>query len=273
MLLNLRRMSVALLRKYGSVHLRSYPLLARNFLIFLHLLIPCYAQSIPSSIELAATDWCPYSCELDPTEKGLVVDYVQHILKQNGHTLHITFFPWSRAVQEVGNGNKFGLLTAVPAEAPSLLFTQQAVMTYQMCFYAKDNTRWRYTGRDSLKKIVLGGISGYGYGEPVDSFVNDTNNKNIVQLAGEDSLSRLISLVEKQRIDALIADLNVVQWHLRTSLTRPIVEVGCLSANPFYVAVSPNLIWAKAFIALLDHAFLDPDNIEWLYQHKLTHFQ
>ncbi|NCP65354.1 MAG: hypothetical protein GW763_10050 [Paraglaciecola sp.] len=228
---------------------------------------------MPVKIELAATDWCPYSCEQDPKEKGLVVDYLQYILQQHGHSLHVAFFPFSRAVQEVNNGNKFGLLTAVPAEAPNLLFTQQAVMTYQMCFYAKQNTAWQYMGRDSLKKIVLGGISGYGYGEPVDSFVNDASNKNVVQLAGEHSLGRLIALVDKQRIDVFIADINVVQWQLRSSTSRPVKEVGCLATNPFYVAVSPKLAWASAFAALLDDAFLQAANIEWLHQHKLKHFQ
>jgi polar amino acid transport system substrate-binding protein len=273
MFYNLRRFYVVLLCQHRTIHRRFYALWVTNLVCIIHFLIPCYGQTMPVKIELAATDWCPYSCEQDPKEKGLVVDYLQYILQQHGHSLHVAFFPWTRAVQEVNNGNKFGLLTAVPAEAPNLLFTQQAVMTYQMCFYATQHTAWQYTGGDSLKKIVLGSISGYGYGEPVDSFVNDANNKNVVQLAGEHSLGRLITLVEKQRIDVFIADINVVQWQLRSRTSRPVKEVGCLPTNPFYVAVSPKLAWAPAFIALLDDALLKTANIEWLQQHKLRHFQ
>lgn len=48
---------------------------------------------IPSSIKLAATDCCPYTCD-SKQEPGIVVEYLQEILAHYDIALDIRYLPW-----------------------------------------------------------------------------------------------------------------------------------------------------------------------------------
>lgn len=230
-------------------------------------------QDIPGTIILATTDWCPYACEKEPSKKGIVHDYIEHLVAQQNRNLELVFLPWARAVQEVNNGNNHGLLTAVPAEAPNLLFTRQPLMAYQMCFYGLADATWRYKGHTSLSSTIFGVMANYGYGEPLDSFVSNYRNTNVVKLAGSDGLERLVAMLEKGRLDSFVADSHVIDWHLKQRQKAPFQSLGCLSQNPFYLALSPKLPWAAEFLASLDKALADTKNRAWLAQQIKIQYQ
>ena len=232
-----------------------------------------FAQQIPETLYLASTDWCPYACQNNGRKKGIAFDYVQYLLAQYGRKIQIVFLPWSRAIQEVNNGNSDGLLTAVPSESPELLFTHQPLMTYQMCFYGLPSALWQYTNKDSLVQVTIGVMADYGYGEPLDSFIADNTHNNIVQLAGSEGIGRLVLMLEKNRIAALIEDANVMNWHLQNNDKHTVKQLGCLSQNPFYLALSPKLPWAASLIHLLDRSLSDPTNISWLENHIRSEYQ
>lgn len=226
------------------------------------------SQNIPKQIKLATTNWCPYACDRSTELPGIVYEYIHHIAKQRGIEVNITFYPWARAIKSVAKGKENGLLTAIPAEAPNLLFTTTATMNYQVCFYTHRDSNWRYLGIESLDQIRLGVIADYGYGEPVDSYVaNAAGQEDVASISGNDGLGRLMSLLEKKRIDALIDDQHVVIWeikHINRYRRKVFKEAGCLVDTPFYLALDPKLTWSLALVEWLNVAFKKPENIEYL---------
>lgn len=241
--------------------------------LLLFIAIQTFAEPIPDTINLAATDWCPYACLKDSHKQGIAYDYMVYIMRQHSITVSVISYPWSRAIQEVKNGHSHGLLTAVPSEAPNLLFTQQPMMNYQMCFFGLPGSRWRFNGSQSLSTVALGVVADYGYGEPLDSFIADYRNTNVARLAGGNSIKRLTTLLEMGRIDALIEDVNVMNWYLIQQNKTPLVKLGCLSQRPFYMALAPEIPWANELIKILDTAFIDVKNKHWLATHIATQYQ
>ncbi len=209
------------------------------------------ASKIPRVIHLATTDWCPYACEADVNHQaGMVHEYLTQIFSEQGIQLKIEFFPWSRAIKQVDGGRLDGLLTAVHAEAPNLLFTHAPTMGYRVCFYTRKTIKWRYGGIDSLKEINLAVIQDYGYGEPLDDYINNLqpHGLTIIKSGG---ITRLLRMLMADRFDVFIGDSNVVAWRLQESM-NVLRNAGCLNENPFYVAFNPQREWAAKLIKKLD---------------------
>ncbi len=156
---------------------------------------------LPKKIHLATTDWCPYACADAYEGPGAVHEYVSDLLKQQGIDIQIDFYPWSRAIHQVNTGRLDGLLTAIPKEAPDLMFTQTPIMSYQVCFFSSYYVNWSYQGKDSLKSIKLGAVRGYGYGEPIDTYLAERgNHQRISFISGENATARLFFMLETNRI-------------------------------------------------------------------------
>ena len=227
---------------------------------------------LPTHIALASTDWCPYACETATAQHGIVYDYITQVLKQQDIAVDIRFYPWSRAIGLANIGDTIhGLLTAVKAEAPNLLFTTTPIMSYQICFFSKPKKNWMYEGVDSLAGMRIGVISGYGYGSPLDEYINDPANRQFIStINGNNGVSRLISQLHIERIETFVEDKNVVQWttrqyHLNTRSLKP---SNCLSDNPFYLAIHTDLPGSQELITLLNRELAAPNNIALL--NKIT---
>lgn len=252
--------------------------LKKSTLLFL--MLSCqftYAANELSQLNLASTEWCPYACDSSSSTKGMAQEYVTYILGKHNIKTKVTYYPWARAVRQVESGSQHGLLTAVPSESPNLLFTQQAMMTYQMCFYGQTNLDWRFVDKDSLAQVRLGVIAQYGYGEPVDSYISDLQNaRRIIQLSGDGGLKRLISMLDSGWIDIFIADKNVYNWQKtqqsQTAL-EDIKQINCLAETPFFLALSPRFSSAPAVIKLLDSEFSNQDNQHWLQHLRVSKYQ
>jgi polar amino acid transport system substrate-binding protein len=55
-------------------------------------------------------------------------------------------------------------------------------------------------------------VQDYGYVEPLDSYINENKNKNLLSMSGEDNSSRLIRMLQIGRLDIIIVDKKVIQW-------------------------------------------------------------
>jgi polar amino acid transport system substrate-binding protein len=66
-----------------------------------------------------------------------------------------------------------GLLTATPAEAPDLLFSDSPIGSYQMCFYTVNSSNLRFDKSIDFGNNLLAVAQDYGYGEPLDSYTRD----------------------------------------------------------------------------------------------------
>ena len=236
----------------------------QTLLLFFTLgVIKAGAETPPPVLHLASTDWCPYTCESHPAGKGIVADYIRQLLEPYGVELTISFYPWSRAVAQATTGEVDGLLTAVPEEAPGLLFTKTATTSYQMCFYARPGEQWQFTDAASLSAIKLGVSQGYSYGEPVDHHIALAQGKgSVTAIRGENSVARLWGMLLLNRFDAFIEDQTVValQSHEQAFDLTGLSHAGCLTERPFYLAFYPAGEHASQWQVWFDNILTQPQS-------------
>lgn len=214
----------------------------KHLVSFIVLIFFTLASQAKNTLTLASTNWCPYTCDFNDNKYGLVGEILQNSLLALGIGLKIEYYPWSRAIQLANQNKVDGLLTATLEEAPNLIFSKSPIGSYQMCFYINDTNTWIYQSNIDLGSNKLAVIQDYGYGEPLDSYINANKNRNIISISGENSASRLIKLLQLGRADIIVEDPKVLRWTANTNNLdiSHIKEVGCLSEQPFYLALSPN---------------------------------
>jgi polar amino acid transport system substrate-binding protein len=234
------------------------------------------APAIEREIHLTTTDWCPYAC-VDKKRPGIAHEYLTEVFGQLGIRLRISSHPWKRAIHMATSGEQAdGLLTAVPEEAPTLLFTRVPTMSHQMCFFTQRQNPWQYQTIDSLKGTHLGIISGYAYGHPIDAHLEEIGSKStqypLSRVSGDNGIQRLLKMLKKQRIEALIEDKYVVYdalSNIPNLNSGQFREAGCLDAIPFFLALNPNLSSSWSLIDKLNKALAQPHNQQRLAE--ITH--
>ncbi|WP_286240848.1 substrate-binding periplasmic protein [Neptuniibacter halophilus] len=220
-------------------------------------------------LRLAATDWCPYTCA--GPQPGIVADYVTEILARHQIRTEITMLPWSRAIAEANEASHIdGLLTAVPSESPDLFYTRTPTMSYQVCFYTREDSNWRYQTPASLSSYLgrLGYIAEYSYGEEIDRFLSEqeTNNR-VMELKGANALVRLLKLLHQGRVSTIIEDSKIVSWTLVSHEFHKLPDkgfriAGCLAEQPFYLALNGAHPDNDKILEILNRAFADPENLK-----------
>lgn len=222
-----------------------------------------HSHSLPKTITLASTDWCPYVCDHQPHKPGIIYEYLTDVLKHKGIELKVEFNLWHESVKKAEQGEVDGLLTATPEESPGLLFTQTPTSDYQVCFITKNDSKWLFKGTESLQGKKVGSIKGYGYGDAVDEYIKlHSNDENMVILE-EGGIERLNDMLFSEEIDTFLDDSLVVLWLLQNSSVK-VKLAGCLKRNPFYIAVNPKRPWAKEFVELMNEALLENVNMQIL---------
>lgn len=246
-----------------------------RFVLLSLVLFATNAQSAatPQVVTLATTQWCPYACDNNELGKGIVHDYLSMILKPKGIAVELLFLPWAEAVEAARNGKADGLLTVIESEAPDMVFTSTPSMHYKMCFYTDKADTWQYTGVQSLSKRQLGIIAGYGYGEPVDSYIQMHNQSDKVQVfQGDNSLPRLLNLLSSSRVDTFIEEAYVVRWQNRTLGTDTYRQAGCMKPVPFFTGFNPKFAQTTGIVTILNHALMDLKYQSYLNQYLLPYY-
>ena len=224
-----------------------------------------------SELNLAAADWCPYSCA-DPEAPGIVAEALRATLGDFGIDLQVKVFPWSRALKMAEMGQVDGLLTAVPSEAPGFIFTDSPSGQYQICVYSRRNSNLRFDGRNSLRGLTLGAIQDYGYGEPLDSIIAAPKADEGVYIASNSApLRSLIEMTKKFRIDAFVEDKLVLARELGSKDERQLRSAGCLESVPFFTAISPKHESGKAIAVFLSKLYASDTYIR-NYQSSQEHY-
>lgn len=212
-----------------------------------------------STLTLASTDWCPYVCQGSAQRPGIITEYLTELLARQGISLKVEHYPWSRAIYLAEKGTLDGLLTAAPGEAPGLLLSRQPTWTYQVCFFTRQSSHWRYASIASLPDIRLGYMQGYGYGEPLDSYLAEPASADRLQaVSGNQVIGRLTGMLRAGHVDSIVEDRLVVGWALRGE--APLREAGCLPAQPFYLALNPGKPGHAQWLQQLESALADPAN-------------
>lgn len=241
--------------------------------LFISTLVNAREDKPPQVLKLAMAEWCPYACENSKLGQGIIYDYLTMILKPKGIALDVTFLPWADAIESVKQGKHQGLLAAIRSEAPDLSFTKVPSMHYKMCLFNATQDEWQYTGQSSLQKRHIGVIEGYGYGEPIDSYLQDPNNaKKVTVYPGDNSLERLVELLKAKQIQVFIEDGYVVKWQNRETESQDYKQVGCLRPVPFYMAFNNEFAKRTKITDIIDSALANPKYKNYLNQYMLPYY-
>jgi len=227
------------------------------------------ATETSKQLTLATTKWCPYTCSEQGDEANIIGKYITELLAKHNITVNVQSYPWARAVHFASIYEVNGLLTATPAEAPSLSFTKTPIANFQVCFYSHKSSDWQYQSPLKLDNLTLGVIKGYGYQDEIDEYISQhSSSERIMSLSGNKGLIRLISILKKQRVDVIVEDKLVMNWQVKSNNidVTDIKNAGCTTPQPFYLALNSKTPQSKALIELLDMEFARQENQQKLQQ-------
>jgi len=189
-------------------------------------------------INISAIDWCPQICPQQEQE-GYVVDIINEVFKDSQYEVVIDYYPWSRAIKNVQQGKSDALLSPAKAEAPTLIYPQEAVGTQRMCFFTSIDSSWNYNGPSSLKNKKIGiandtsieELNDYVHANPQQFQFQPYNDRYVLQNAKK---------IEKKRIDTFLFTRNTTLYTLKKAgLVARFSEAGCVSEAKIYIAFSP----------------------------------
>ncbi len=225
-------------------------------------------QYLPNLIHLAATEWCPHSCgSID--QPGIVHELLAEILARRNIKLKVSYYPWTRALRETEIGRLNGLLTAVPAEAPTLSFNKLPISNYTVCFIGRKNSDWKFKDEESLTQIRMGVIKDYSYGEPLDNHIKTESSEELVQaINGDNGIRRLFNLLDLNRIESFADDYAVVKWEAKKAgidINNYTLQ-GCMPSTPFYLALNSQQTWNSLLLEIIDNALAAPETPKLIYE-------
>lgn len=211
------------------------------------------------TITLVADTWCPYNCEPGADLPGFMVEIAETIFKKRGHAIEYKVTPWTRAIQDVRTGKSDGLIGPGKEDAPDFVFPTEKVALMKNVFYGKKGLSWKYTGIDSLKEKTLGVVKGYTYTDEIDGYIKENEKMSqLVQVtSGENVLASNVKKLLAGRIDLILEDANVMQYHLKkNALEKEVVEVGELAADDLYIAFSPSNPLSRSYAEMISEGMI-----------------
>lgn len=214
----------------------------------------------PQRITLVTDEWCPFNCQPDSPQPGAMIEIARTIFAKQRIQVDYKILPWSEAIEAVRAGKYDGILGTSKSDAPDFIFPKYATAQMYVHFYTLPNKDWRYVNTESLKRIRLGVVRGYTYGEPLDSYIKDHTDdpKRLAISEGDDALATNIDLLLQGKIDALAEDQSVMSYKLAAmNLANQLVVVGDLGhteATNLFIAFSPAGLQSRRYAAMLDEA-------------------
>lgn len=194
------------------------------------------------TITLMGDSWAPYNAEPNSNEEGYAIEVARIIFERNGLKVEYEIAPWNRSLLEIRAGGYTGIVGASKGDARDFVFPEEEIGITKNVFFVTNNSKWRYSGIQSLEKERLGVIADYSYGKELDEYIKaNNNNENKVQkVRGEDALLQNIKKLQAGRISVLVEDKAVLEYRLKKmGILTGIVEAGAIEENPIYIAFTP----------------------------------
>lgn len=228
---------------------------SRLFIILI-LSIPYLAAD---EIVLVADRWCPYNCSPEDDNPGFMVEIAKYAFEKEGHTVIYKTVPWARAIKDVRDGIYHGIIGTGKQETPDFIFPEHELAKAKHTFFVKKGSSWKYEGLESLKEINLGVIIHYSYGSLYKDYIKPNQaSKRIQAVGGQTALKQNIQKLLYGRIDALIEDRTVFQFHLhKTNTSDVFLDAGSAYTEKLYIAFSPILKQSKTYAEILGKAMPD----------------
>lgn len=231
--------------------------LLQLILLGLSALLSATAHSIekPMILTLVADPYCPYNCAYDANQQGYVLDLARMIFEPEGYQVNYQILPWSRAVNEVREGNFTAAIGVSGRNSRGLILPKQPIGIVNDIFMVHRSSHWKYQGVHSLKQIHLGSVANYDYGDELNRYLKDPANQHRVQsLVGDQAVERNLRMLARKRIDAYIEDANVGFYMAATmGLSGQFKSAGSKGKSmPIYLGFSPKLSLSPKLAQLFD---------------------
>ncbi|SON52437.1 putative ABC transporter, periplasmic domain [Vibrio tapetis subsp. tapetis] len=245
-----------------SRHHRNVSKSKRWRLVLSSLLILSSGYSQAESLLFTTEDWRPFvfagETNVQAQMPGFSVEIVNAAFRNMGYSIEYEPKPFKRQIKETQSGKYAGIVGLLASDAPNLIYPKEGVGEIRNCFYVGKHSRWHYEQPESLRQVVLGVIGGYTYGV-IDSHIWQYRDSQIYVYSGDNdkALSRLIELVQAQRVDVVVEDEAVMEFYLvQSGLKGNVKQVGCLDAEPAMVGFTPKdsraQEWADEFDKQVD---------------------
>lgn len=184
----------------------------------------------------AANDWCPFICDTESDQPGILVEIVRAVY-EGDREISIRRLPLARGIVETRANRTQGILGVIPEAAPDLVFPPLAAVTTRLCFFTLTHSSWRYQGDyHHYPDTLVGMVQSKSIN---DRFMQGFPNR--VTVHGEqDTAVRLIQLLQRGRIDTLVEEQTSIDYILsRNPALPPLRQAGCGEEKPEYIAFSP----------------------------------
>ena len=155
---------------------------------------------------LVSLNYEPYSYSRNGTYTGYDVEILKECFRRMGDDLEIDLVPWKRALSMGMTGNSDGVfgIFKLPERAEKMFFSDP-VRAEEISFFVREDSTLVFDGDlNQLKNSTFGTVSGYSYGDEVDSFLKNAIPKSHVEVGVSPEMN-LVKLI-KGRFDIYIGD-------------------------------------------------------------------
>lgn len=224
---------------------------------------PEAATDATKEVRLLADPWCPHNCE-DQAKPGYMVEIAKKAFEKHGYKVTYEIVPWARAVEEVKQGKADAIVGAAKGDAPDFVFPSLEQGHSQNAYYTLPESKWEFKGHGSLEAVRLGSIAGYSYGDAADAYIekNKGDMRRVQQVGGDKPLTLNLRKLRAGRIDTLIEEVSVMNYHLASEPGSPQVRVAGYDKEPakdgsiyeddkLYLAFSPAKMTSKTLAEML----------------------
>lgn len=188
-------------------------------LLFIVSLLGTEARAQATKLLVGVDDYCPYTC-LKSEQKGYALDLVEQILAPRGFILEYVPASWPRvkAMAKKGSIDLLIPVNQVETRELDILRTRHAINQFQKespaAYFVHKDSKWMYTGPESLKDQTIGIIQGYTYPEPLHTHLQNPQfpAKKIV-VASDQGNQRQIRMLATGRVTVVPSE-RLVFWYI-----------------------------------------------------------
>lgn len=165
----------------------------------------------------SADNYCPYLCVQDSDKipvRGYMIDVVESIFHQLGIKIEIRIIPYDEAIIMAMKGDIDGVFGASPADAPRLVYPDQALGSGVDGFVTLSSSDWVHQGPESLQSMRYGTVKGYHY-KSLASYVEKNQGSDKIQaISGKSNTTiRNLTKLKEGKIDAVLDNILVLNFY------------------------------------------------------------
>ncbi len=164
-------------------------------------------------LNLKSDLWCPYACDENAENKGIVVDIVKAILEKKGYKIKYSNINYARALKENREGEIDGVVGCAKEDAPDFVFPKSHQLEASYHYFRKKGGMFKFKNFESVKNMKIGVINSYTYDVTTTDLVSK-KHPSFVVVSGDLGLGQLLKMVDNNNIDAFVENDYVLSSFL-----------------------------------------------------------